>query len=58
MSKLFIFDAVTLNKKNEKCDQRDINISDQFETLIPCSTIHFLGMRARFLQKLAIGNLL
>ena len=22
--------------KKEECDQRDLNISDQFETLIPC----------------------
>ena len=42
--------------KMEECDRRDLNISDQFETLIPCSTIYFLGMRARLLQKLATGN--
>ena len=42
--------------KKEECDQRDLNISDQLETLIPCSTLCFLGMRARLLQKLAPGN--
>ena len=42
--------------KKMECDQRDLNISDQFETLIPCSTIYFLGIRARLLQKLATGN--
>ena len=42
--------------KKEECDQRDLNISDQFETLILCSAIYFLGMRARLLQKLATGN--
>ena len=34
----------------------DLNISDQFETLIPCSAIYFLGMRAQILQKLATGS--
>ena len=42
--------------KKEECDQRDLNISDQFETLMPCSTIYLPGMRARFLQKLTTGN--
>ena len=42
--------------KNKECDQRDLNISDQFETVIPCSTIYFLGIRARLLQKLVTGN--
>ena len=42
--------------KMEECDRRDLNISDQFETLIPYSTIYFLGMRAQLLQKLATGN--
>ena len=37
--------------KKKECDRRDLNISDQFETLIPCSTIYFLGIRARLLQK-------
>ena len=39
--------------KEEGCDRRDLF---QFETLIPCSTIYFLEMRARLLQKLATGN--
>ena len=34
----------------------DLNISDQFETLIPFSTIYFLGVRIRPLQKLSTGN--
>ena len=34
----------------------DLNISDQFETLIPYSAIYFLGMRAQILQKLATGS--
>ena len=42
--------------KKEECGQRDLFFSDQFETLIPCSTIYFLGVRARLLQKLATGN--
>ena len=42
--------------KKEECDQRDLNISDQFETLIPCSTIYCLGMRARRLQNLSTRN--
>ena len=42
--------------KKKECDQRDLNISDQFETLIPCSTTYFLRMRARLLQKLATGK--
>ena len=42
--------------KEEGCDRRDLDISDQFKTLIPCSTIYFLGMRPRLLQKLATGN--
>ena len=42
--------------KKKECDQRDLIISDQFETLITCSTIYFLGIRARLLQKLATGN--
>ena len=25
--------------KKEECNRRDLNISDQFESLIPCSTI-------------------
>ena len=53
MSKLYIFDAIALNKKKQECDQRDLSISDQFETLIPYSTIYFLGMKARLLQNLA-----
>ena len=32
--------------KKEKCDQMDLNISDQLETLIPFSTIYFLGVRS------------
>ena len=42
--------------KKKECDQRNLNISDQFETLIPCSTMYFLGIRARLSQKLATGN--
>ena len=42
--------------KKEECDQRDLQISDQLETLILCSTKYFLGTRARLLQKLATGN--
>ena len=42
--------------KKEGCDLRDFNISDQFKTLIPCSTIYFLGIRARLSQKLATVN--
>ena len=42
--------------KKKECDQRDLIISDQFETLIPCSTMYFLGIRAQLLQKLATGN--
>ena len=42
--------------KKKECDQKDLNISDQFETLIPCSTIYFLGIWERLLQKLATGN--
>ena len=34
-------------------DQRDLNISDQYEALIPSSSIYFLGMRVQLLQKLA-----
>ena len=44
--------------KKEECDQRDLNVSDQFETLLACSSIYFLGMRARLLQKLATRNFL
>ena len=40
-----------LNMK--QCDQRDLNISDYFEILIPCSTIYFLGIRAQLLQKIS-----
>ena len=43
------------SKKKER-DQRDLNISEKFETLLPCSTIYFLVMRARLLQKLATRN--
>ena len=42
--------------KKKECDQSDLNISDQFETLIPCSIIYFLGLRAQLLQKLVTGN--
>ena len=42
--------------KKKECDQRDLSISDQFETLVPCSTIYFLGIRAWLLQKLVTGN--
>ena len=42
--------------KKKECDQRDLNISDQFEILTPCSTICILGIRARLLQKLVTGN--
>ena len=42
--------------KKKECDQRNLNISDQFETLIPCSIIYFLGLRAQLLQKLVTGN--
>ena len=42
--------------KKEECDQRDLNISDEFETLITSSTIYFLGMRARPLQRLSTRN--
>ena len=36
--------------KKDECDQRDLDIFDQFETLIPCLTIYFLGLRARLLK--------
>ena len=42
--------------KKKEWNQRDLIISDQVETLIPCSTIYFLGIKARLLQKLATGN--
>ena len=42
--------------KKKECVQRDLNISDQFETLISCSTIYFLGIKAQLLQKLVTGN--
>ena len=42
--------------KKKECDKRDLNISNQFETLIHCSTIYFLGITARVLQKLATGK--
>ena len=42
--------------KKKQCAQRDLNISDQIETLIPCSTKYFLGVRAQHLQKLVPGN--
>ena len=45
-----------LKPKKEECDQRDLNISDEFETLIPSSTIYFPGMRARPLQILSTRN--
>ena len=47
---------VCSKSKKEECGQMNLNFSDQFETLIPCSTIYFLTMRARLLQKLATGN--
>ena len=50
------FRLLCSKSKTEEPDQRDLNISDQIETLIPCSTIYFLGMRAQLLQKLATGN--
>ena len=56
MSKLSIFGAIALNQKKEECDQRDLNISDQFKTVISCSTMYFLRMKPRLLQKLATGN--
>ena len=40
-------------KPKMECNQMDLNISDQCETLIPCSTIYFLVLRARLLQNLA-----
>ena len=49
------FDAIALNKK-EKCDQIDLNISYQSETLILCSTIYFLGISVQLSQKLATEN--
>ena len=52
----FTFWHSSSKSKKEECDQRDLNISDQFETLILCSTIFFLGMKAQLLQKLATGN--
>ena len=39
--------------KKEECDQRALNISDQYEALTPSSFIYFLGMRVQLLQKLA-----
>ena len=48
------------NFKGKSCknfsDERHLNISNQFETLMPYSAIYFLGMRALLLQKLATGN--
>ena len=40
----------------EEFDRIDLNISDSFETLVPCSIIYFLGIKARLSQKLATGN--
>ena len=48
MSKLEIFDAIALNQKNEECDQRYINISDQFETFILYSVICLLGIKTQY----------
>ena len=45
-----------LKSKKKECDQRNLNVSNQFETLIPCSIIDFLGIRARLLQNLVTGN--
>ena len=33
--------------KKEEGEQRDLNLCDHFETLMPCSTICFLGMKAQ-----------
>ena len=55
MSEYYIFDAVVLNHKSEWY-QKDLNISDQFETLISCSTKYFLGISARLSQKQAKEN--
>ena len=41
---------MVINQKSE-CEKRDLNISDQFETLMHCSTIHFLGTNAQLSQK-------
>ena len=49
-------ETLRLPSKKKECDQRDLNISDQFEPFISCSTIYFLGIRARLLGKLATGN--
>ena len=39
MSKLYIFDAISSILKNEERGQKDLNISDQFKTLVPCLNI-------------------
>ena len=44
MSKLYIFDAISSILKNEERDQKDLNISDQLKTLVPCFTICFFGI--------------
>ena len=39
--------------KKEECNQKYLNVSDQCETLVPCSVKYFLGMSARHSQKLS-----
>lgn len=53
MLKLYIFDALALK---EEFEERDLKISDQFETFVSCSNIYFLGMGAQLLQKLATNS--
>ena len=53
--KLYIFDAVALTQKR-KSVPKETSISDQLKTLLPCLAIYFLGVNARFSQKLATEN--
>ena len=48
MTKLYIFDTIELN---QECYQRDFNIFDKLETLIPLSAIYFLEKSVRLSQK-------
>ena len=53
MLKFYIFNAISLK---EEFEERDLKISDQFETFVSCSNIYFLGMGAQLLQKLATNS--
>ena len=43
--KTFYFWRYRSKSKKEECEQRELKISDQFEILICCSTICFLGIK-------------